>query len=137
MFKNVCVNVPEKISITKHQCVRHSTPLGFCLWYSPLKDSWRIPWSSYKKLAWEKLQPISTYIHSIPFRCSDWAIRPWVQLATRASFVKLLWFHHFVQCQISFWLLPLLVVTFILIKILICVFVFLVIFCCLILNVSL
>ena len=72
MFKNVCVNVPEKISVTKHQCVRHSTPLSFCLWYSPLKDSWSIPWSSYKKLAWEKLQPISTHIHSIPFRRSNW-----------------------------------------------------------------
>ena len=48
--------------------------------------------------------------------CSDaltnWAIRPWVQLAHWANFVQLLQFHVFVQSQISFWLLPSSVATF-------------------------
>ena len=30
---------------------------------------------------------------------TDWAIRPWVQLALRANFVQLLQFHLFVQCS--------------------------------------
>ena len=48
---------------------------------------------------------------------SKWAIRPWVQLSLRSNFVTATPISLFVQCQVSFWLLPLSGTTFILIKI--------------------
>ena len=50
---------------------------------------WRILWSCYRKLAWAGLEPTTTEFRSDSL--SDWAIRPWVQLALRVNFV------HFVQ----------------------------------------
>ena len=64
---------------------------------------WRILWSRYRKLAWVGFAPTTTEFHSDAL--TDWAIRPWIQLALRANFVQLLQFHLFVQCQISFRLL--------------------------------
>ena len=53
---------------------------------------WRIIWSSYRKLAWVGIEPMTTEFHSDTL--TDWAIRPWVQFALRANFVQLLQFHH-------------------------------------------
>ena len=53
----------------------------------------RILWSSYRKLAWVGFEPTTTEFRSDAL--SDWAIRPWVQLALRANFLQLLQFHHF------------------------------------------
>ena len=76
------------------------------IWHSSLKDSW-ILWSSYRVgLNW-------TYDHRSD-ALTDWAMRPWLQLALRANFVQPLQFHN--QCQVSFRLLPSLVAKFILIE---------------------
>ena len=56
---------------------------------------WRILRSSYRKLAWVGFEPTTTEFRSDAL--TDWAIRPWVQLALRANFVQLLQFHLFVQ----------------------------------------
>ena len=40
---------------------------------------WRILWSSYRKLAWVGFEPTTTEFRSDAL--TDWAIRPWVQLA--------------------------------------------------------
>ena len=58
---------------------------------------WRILRSSYRKLAWVGFEPTTTEFRSDAL--TDWAIRPWVQLALRANFVQLLQFHLFVQCS--------------------------------------
>ena len=63
------------------------------IWHSPLKDFW----SSYRKLAWMGFEPTTTEFCSNAL--TNWAIRPWVQLAHRANFVQLLQFHLFVQCS--------------------------------------
>ena len=47
---------------------------------------WRIDWSSYRKWAW-----VTTEFRSDAL--TDWAIKPWVQLALRAKFEQLLQFH--------------------------------------------
>ena len=61
---------------------------------------WRIIWSSYRKLAWVEYEPTTTEF------CSDvltnWAIRPWVQLAHRINFVELLQFHCLFSVQFYF-----------------------------------
>ena len=46
---------------------------------------WRIFRSSYRKLAWVGLEPTTTEFRSDTL--TDWAIRPWVQLALRSNFV--------------------------------------------------
>ena len=51
---------------------------------------WRIFRSRYKKLAWVGFEPTTTEFRSDVL--TDWAIRPWVQLALRANFVQLLFF---------------------------------------------
>ena len=51
----------------------------------------------YRKLAWVGFEPMTTEFRSDAL--TDWAIRPWVQLALRANFVQLLQFHLFVQCS--------------------------------------
>ena len=56
---------------------------------------WRIFRSSYRKLAWVGFEPTTTEFRSDAL--TDWAIRPWVQLALRANFVQLLQFYLFVQ----------------------------------------
>ena len=58
---------------------------------------WRIFGSSYRKLAWVGFEPMTTEFRSDAL--TDWAIRPWVQLALRANFVQLLQFHLFDQCS--------------------------------------
>ena len=73
---------------------------------------WRVLWSSYRKLAWVVFEPTTTEFRSDAL--TDWGIRPWVQVALRANVVQLFQFHPFVQCQISFQLLPSQVATFIL-----------------------
>ena len=61
--------------------------------YSSLKDFW----SSYRKLTWVRFEPTTTEFCSDAL--TDWDIRPWVQLALIAKFVRLLQFHLFVQCS--------------------------------------
>ena len=58
---------------------------------------WRILRSSYRKLAWVGFEPTTTEFRSDAL--TDWAIKPWVQLALRANFVQLLQFHLLVQCS--------------------------------------
>ena len=53
--------------------------------------------SSYRKLARVGFEPTITEFRSDAQ--TDWAIKPWVQLALRANFVRLLQFHFFVQCS--------------------------------------
>ena len=57
----------------------------------------RIFRSSYTKLAWVGFEPTTTEFR--PDALTDWAIRPWVQLALGSNFVQLLQFHLFVQCS--------------------------------------
>ena len=52
---------------------------------------WGILWSSYRKLAWVGFEPTTTEFRSDAV--TYWAIRPWVQLTLRASFLELLQFH--------------------------------------------
>ena len=52
---------------------------------------WRILWSSYRKLAWVGFEPATTEFRS--YSLTDWAIRPWVQLALRINLLQLLQFH--------------------------------------------
>ena len=56
---------------------------------------WRIFRSSYRKLAWVRFEPTTTKFRSDAL--TDWATRPWVQLALSANFVQLLQFHLVVQ----------------------------------------
>ena len=58
---------------------------------------WRIFTSSDRKLARVWFEPTITEFRSDAL--TDWAIRPWIQLALRANFVQLLQFHLFVQCS--------------------------------------
>ena len=58
------------------------------IWYSPL---WMILRSSYRKLTWVGFEPVTTEFGSDAL--TKWAIRQWVQLPLRASFVQLLQFH--------------------------------------------
>ena len=61
---------------------------------------WRILWSSYRKFAWVGFKPMTTEFRSdAP---SDWAIRPWVQLALRANFVQLPYFHRLFSATFHF-----------------------------------
>ena len=53
---------------------------------------WQIISCRYRKLTWIRFETTTTeFLSTIP---TDWAIRPWVQLALRANFVQLLQFHH-------------------------------------------
>ena len=61
---------------------------------------WRILWSSYRKLAWRGFEPTTTDA------LTDWAVRPWVQLALRANFVQLLQFHRLFSVIFHFGCLP-------------------------------
>ena len=56
---------------------------------------WRIFKSSYRKWTWFRFESTTTEFCSEAL--TDWAIRPWVQLALRANFVQLLQFHLFVH----------------------------------------
>ena len=84
---NICQNNFCNTIYTKHIYTM------YILWYSTLKDFW----SSYRKLAWVRFEPMTTEFRSDAL--TDWAIRPWVQLTLRANFVQLLQFHLFVQCS--------------------------------------
>ena len=59
-----------------------------------------ILWSSYRKLARVGFEPTTTEFRSDAL--TDWAIRPWVQLALRANFVQLLQFHRLFSVTIHF-----------------------------------
>ena len=52
---------------------------------------WTIHRRRYRKLAWLGFEPTTTEFHSDAL--TDWAIRPWVQLALRANSVQLFQFH--------------------------------------------
>ena len=54
-------------------------------------------WSSYRKLVWVGIEPTTTEFRSEAL--TDWAIRPWVQVALRVNFAQLLQFHLFFQCS--------------------------------------
>ena len=58
---------------------------------------WKILRSSYRKLTWVGFELTTTKFRLDAL--TDWAIRPWVQLALRAKFIQLLQFHLFVQCS--------------------------------------
>ena len=58
-------------------------------------NNWRIFRSSYRKLIWVGFKPTTTEFQSDAL--TDWAIRPWVQHALRASFAQLLQFCLIVQ----------------------------------------
>ena len=57
-------------------------------------------WRSYRKLAWVGFEPTTTEFRSDAL--TDWAIRPWVQLALRANFFTATPISWLVQCHISF-----------------------------------
>ena len=73
--------------------------IGCCLNFLEyaLIHHWRSFRSSYRKLAWVGFEPTTTEFRSDAL--TDWATRPWVQLALRANFVQLLQFYLFVQCS--------------------------------------
>ena len=56
---------------------------------------WRIFRSNYRKWAWARFKPTTTEFRSDAL--TDWAIRPWVQVALRANLVQVLQFHLFIQ----------------------------------------
>ena len=58
---------------------------------------WKIFRTSYRKLAWVGFEPSTTEFRSDAL--TNWAIRPWFQLALRANFVQPLQFHLSVQCS--------------------------------------
>ena len=61
---------------------------------------WRIIWSSYIKLARVGFEPTTTEFHSdTP---TDWAIRPWVQLALTANFEQTVQFHRLFSVKLCF-----------------------------------
>ena len=60
----------------------------------------RILWSSCRKLARVGSEPTTTEFRSDAL--TDWAIRPWVQLALRANFVQLLQFHRLFSVTFHF-----------------------------------
>ena len=66
------------------------------IWYSSRKDLW----SSYRKLAWVGFELTTTELRSDAL--TDWAIRPWVQLAPRANFLQLLRFHRLFSVKFHF-----------------------------------
>ena len=51
-------------------------------------------------LAWVGFEPTTTEFRS--YALTDWAIRPWVQLALRANFVQLLQFHRLFSVTVHF-----------------------------------
>ena len=71
----------------------------FTLWWNQLErpkiydiHHWMIIWSSYRKLVCVGFEPMTMEFHSDAL--TDWAFRPWVQLALRANLVQLLQFDH-------------------------------------------
>ena len=76
----------EMLLSYSHECSKMNDTYGI--------HYWSILWSSYRKLAWVGSEPRP--LNSV---LTDWAIRPWVQLALRTNFVQLLQFHLFVQCS--------------------------------------
>ena len=61
---------------------------------------WRILWSSYRKLAWVGFETTTTEFRSDVL--TDWAIRPWVQLALRANVVQLHQYHRLLSVTFHF-----------------------------------
>ena len=61
---------------------------------------WRIIRNSYRKSARVGYEPTTTEFLSEAL--TDWAIRPWVQLAFRANFVHLFQFYRFLSVQFHF-----------------------------------
>ena len=63
-------------------------------------NNWRILSDSYRKLSWAEFELRTTELRSdTP---NDWAIRPWVQLAPIANFIKLLQLHRLLSVLFSF-----------------------------------
>ena len=60
----------------------------------------KIIWSRYRKLEWVGFEPTSTKIRSGAL--TNWAIRPWVQLALWANFVQLLQLHRLLSVRLHF-----------------------------------
>ena len=85
---------------SRHICFKQSLAQAITLvaeWINKYGiHHWRIFTSSYRKLPWVGLEPTTTEFRSDAL--TDWAIRPWFQLALRANFVQLLQFHLFIQC---------------------------------------
>ena len=87
--------------VSRHICFKRSLAQVITLvakwFYRYGIHHWRIFTSSYRKLSWVGFKPTTTEFRSDAL--TDWAIRPWAQLALRANFVQLLQFHLFVQCS--------------------------------------
>ena len=64
----------------------------------------RIIWSSYRKLAWVGFESTTYEFRSDAL--TDWAIRPWFQLALRANCVQLLQFNRLFSATFHFGYCP-------------------------------
>ena len=75
--------------ISCHICFKQSLPQVIMLveeWIDTYSiQHWRIFRSKYRKLAWVEFEPTTTEFLSDAL--TDWAIRPWVQLALRANYI--------------------------------------------------
>ena len=89
--------------------------VAYHLWLPFCIHHWRISWSSYRKLIWVGFEPTTTEFRSDAL--TDWAIRPWAQLALRANFVQLLQFHRLFSVTFHFGCLLPSVAAFILVKV--------------------
>ena len=61
---------------------------------------WRIRWSSFIKLNWVGFESKTTKFR--PDAITQWAIRPWVQLALRANLLQLFQFHRLFTVRFHF-----------------------------------
>ena len=84
----------EKPFIQLQTASKHFFEVGLIFLYFEIKiyvyiygiHHWRMIWSSYRKLAWVGFEPTTTEFRSDAL--TDWAIRPWVQLALRVQLTK-------------------------------------------------
>ena len=61
---------------------------------------WRIRWSSFIKMNWVGFESKTTEFR--PDAITQWAIRPWVQLALRANLLQLFQFHRLFTVRFHF-----------------------------------
>ena len=61
---------------------------------------WRILWSSYRKLAVVRLEPVTSEFQSEAL--TDWARSPWVQLTLSVNFIQALQFDRFFSVTFRF-----------------------------------
>ena len=88
---------------------------------------WFFEVAKLQKLAWVGFELTSTEFCSDTL--SDWAIRPWVQLARRVNFLQLLQFHRLYSIRFYFRELPSSFAKSILIKIFLYIFICIYMYC--------